>query len=152
MSPETIDVVGTEVCNNLFGDMNVEDIPIEIVDDLNDLTGHDDIRVTEVQGPPVCLFCPLSDEDHVLAAMKFSLVINPKSHPVRNFGVEKEMASLPTVTIRALGNGACLFNTFSLLLCGRDTYSAIIWHVICNYICNPVKHNFLALYFPTAYK
>ena len=33
---KTIDVVGSEVCNNPFGDMNVEDIPIEIVDDLND--------------------------------------------------------------------------------------------------------------------
>ena len=43
--------------------MSVEDIPIEIVDDLNDLTGDDDVKVTEVQGPLVCVFCPLSDED-----------------------------------------------------------------------------------------
>ena len=93
-----------------------------------------------------------SDEDCVCTAMKFCLVINPKSHPVRNFGVGKEMANPPTVSIRALGNGACLFNTFSLLLCGQDKYSAIIQHVICKYICNPVKHNFLSPYFPTAYK
>ena len=58
--------------------------------------------------------------------MNFSLVIKPKSHPVRNFGVGKEMASPPPILIRAVGNGACLFNAFSLLLCGQDTYSAII--------------------------
>ena len=115
---KTVDVVGFDVSKNPFGDMNVEDIPIQIVDDLNDLTGDDDVKVTEVQAPPVCLFCPLSDEDHVCAAMKFSLVISPKSHPVRNFGVGKEMASPPTILIRAVGNGACLFNAFSLLLCG----------------------------------
>ena len=51
---ETIDDGGTECSNNPFGDMNVEDIPIEIVDDLNDLTG-DEVMVTEVEEPPyVC--------------------------------------------------------------------------------------------------
>ena len=122
---KTIGVGGTECNSNPFGDMNVEDIPIEIVDDFNDLTG-DEVMVTEVEEPPVCAFSPLSDEDHVCMALKFSLVINPKSHPVKNFGVGKKMRNPPTVTVTALGNGACLFNTFSLLLCGRDTYSAII--------------------------
>ena len=86
---KTIDVGGTECNNNPFGDMNVEDIPIEIVDDLNNLTG-DEVIVTEVEEPPICLFSPLLDEDHVCTALKFSLVINPKSHPVKNFGVGKK--------------------------------------------------------------
>ena len=114
---ETIDVGCTECSNNLFGDMNVEDIWIEILDDLNDLTG-DEVTVTEVEELPVCLFSPSSDEDHVRMELKFSLVINPKFHLVKNIGVGKKMRDLPTVPVSALGNGACLFNMFSLLLCG----------------------------------
>ena len=57
-------------------------------------------------------------EDCVCVALKFSLVINPKSHPVKNFGVGKKMSNPPTGTVSALANGACLFNIFSLLLCG----------------------------------
>ena len=60
---ETIDVCGPYISNNNpFGDMNVLDIPIEIVDDLNDLNSID-VTVTEVQGPPACFFTPLTDED-----------------------------------------------------------------------------------------
>ena len=114
---KTIDVGGAECSNNPFGDMNVEDIPIEIVDDLNDLTG-DEVMVTEVEEPPICLFSPLSDEDCVCVELKFSFVINPKSHPVKHFGVGKKMSNPPTFTVSALANGACLFNTFLLLLCG----------------------------------
>ena len=112
---KTIGVGGTECNSNPFGDMNVEDIPIEIVDDFNDLTG-DEVMVTEVEEPPVCVFSPLSDEDCVCVALKFSLVINFVGKKMRN----------PTATVTALGNGTCLFKMFSLLLCGQDTYSAII--------------------------
>ena len=52
----------------------------------------------------------------------------------------------------AIGNGACLFNSFSMLLCGRDTYSVIIRHVLCNYISNPLKYNILQLYIPEEFK
>ena len=55
------------------------------------------------------------------------------------------------ITQSAKPNGACLFNSFSLQLCGRDTYSAIIRHVVCNYISNPVKHKWLQAYLPTKF-
>ena len=46
-----------------------------------------------------------------------------------------------------------VFSTgMSLLLCGRDIYSAIIRHVICNYIDNPVKHVFLKPFIPEKYE
>ena len=70
---ETIDVCSPHITKNPFGDMNVLDIPIEIVDDFSDLSSID-VTVTEVQGPPVCLFTPLSDEDQVSSALKFSLI------------------------------------------------------------------------------
>ena len=46
-----------------------------------------------------------------------------------------------------------VFSIHSHCFCVDETHtSAIIQHVICNYICNPVKHIFLSPYFPTAYK
>ena len=39
-----------------------------------------------------------------------------------------------------------------MLLAGRDTYSAIIHYVVCNYISNPVKFNWLQMYIPPKYK
>ena len=92
-------------------------IPIKIVDNLNDLNSID-VTVTEVQGPPACFFTPLTDEDQVCAALKFSLVINSKSDPVTNFGVGNIMSNPPKVSNPTVANGACLFNLFSLLLCG----------------------------------
>ena len=80
---ETIDV-GVE--RNSFGDMNVNEVPIEIVDDLNNESGVD-VTITVVEEPPLCLFTPVSDEDHIVAAMKFSLIINAKSHPVMYYGI-----------------------------------------------------------------
>ena len=147
---ETIDVCLATV-NNPFSDMNVNEIPIEIVDDLND-DSNVEVTVTGVEEPPVCIFKPVSDDDCVAAALNFSLVINAKSHPVQNFGIGEEISSPPNITLGAQGNGACLFNSSSLLLSGCETYSAIIRHVIYNYISNPVKHNFLSAYLPTSYK
>ena len=54
---ETIDVA---VERNPFGDMNVDEILIEIVDDLNNESGVD-VTVTAVEEPPVCLFTPVCD-------------------------------------------------------------------------------------------
>ena len=80
---ETIDV-GVE--RNSFGDMNVNEVPIEIVDDLNNESGVD-VTITVVEEPPLCLFTPVSDENCIVAAMKCSLVINAKSHPVMYCGI-----------------------------------------------------------------
>ena len=86
------------------------------------------------------------------AAFKFSLVINPKSHPVKNVSIGELLSHPPTINMPKIGNGACLFNSFSILLCGRDTYSAIIRHVLCNYISNPLKYNILQPYIPEVFK
>ena len=52
---------------------------------------------------------------------------------------------LPIITKWATGNGACLFNSFSLLLSGKELYNTFIRHAVCNYICEPrnwdkIKH------------
>ena len=47
---ETIDVGIEEIPNNPFGDMGVDQILIEIVGDLNDLS-DDDVTVTATEAP-----------------------------------------------------------------------------------------------------
>ena len=39
-----------------------------------------------------------------------------------------------------------------MLLAGRDTYITIIWHVVCNYISNPVKYKWLQAYILPKFK
>ena len=91
---ETIDV-GIE--RNPFGDMNVNEILIGKVDDLNNESGVD-VTVTAVEEPPVCLFMPVCDDDPVVAAIKFSLVINPKSHPVMYCGIGGKISTIGSTT------------------------------------------------------
>ena len=130
--------VGTEPMNFLLGNVNKDDIEIEIVEDLND--NHLPIH-----------FWPLGEVDRKVAAMTFSLVINSKTYPVRQSGFGEIISKPPPISIRAHDNGACLFNSFSILLSGRDMYSAIIRHVISIYIENPVKFTVLQLYIPQAF-
>ena len=84
--------------------------------------------------------------------MKFNLVITGKTHPVKFINVSKLCPYPPVITQAAKLNRACLFNSFSMLLAGRDTYSAIIHHVVCNYISNPVKYKWLQTYLAPKYK
>ena len=101
---------------------------------------------------PSVYFKPLNDDDWKIAGMKFNLVISEKSHKVEDRGVGNLCASPPVITLLAQGNGACLFNSFSMLLTGRDTFSVIIHHVVCNYISNPVKYKWLKAYIPSQFK
>ena len=87
-----------------------------------------------------------------MASIKFSLVLNLKEHKVNMEGNDTILKNPPTVTEKSRGDSACLFNTFSLLLSGRQTYNAIIRHVICNYIANPLKYGSIKSYLPTRYK
>ena len=148
----TIDVATETVPSpiNPWGDMNVKNIPIEIVDCFSDK--EDEIGVTDVSRGPKILFNPLNDEGQQVAAMKFNLVISAASYPVKFSGVGKPCCSPPMITISAKGNGAFLFNALSMFLTGRDTYNAIIRHVVYNYILNPVKYKCLQAYIPSRFK
>ena len=102
---------------NPWGNMNVNDIPIEIIDDFSD-TKHK-MLITDVTKKPSMYFKPLNDEDWKITAMKFNLVISEKNHQVEYRGVGNLCASPPVITLLAQGNGACLFNSFSMLLTER---------------------------------
>ena len=130
--------VGTELSTFPLCDLNVDNIEIEIVDDLN-----------KVEMP--VRFWPLGDNDRRIAALKFSLIINSKSHPVRCSSFGEIISKPPPISVKSKSDGVSLFNSLSILLTGRDTYSAIIRHVICNYIDNPVKFNKLKQYILTKF-
>ena len=156
----TIDVGTYEIISgagksntNPWGDMDVKDIPIEIVNDLHECNSNsDDTVMHELTPSSSSVFNLLCDEDRRIAAMKFNLVINGKSHPVNFSGLGNFCPCPPTIHHKAKANGACLFNAFSMLLTGRDMYSAIIGHVTCNYIANPIKFKNLRAYLPTQFK
>ena len=84
----------------------------------------------------------------LLAGLRFNLVLKTERHKVVNVGMGLPCKFPPEITVASCGDGACLFNSMSILMSGRDTYSAIIRHVVCNYICNPIKLPALKMYLP----
>ena len=119
---ETIDVVNDRNINQ-WGDIPVDDIPIEIVENLH-TDSDSSCDVIDVQTPPPMIFNPLSAKQYKIAGLKFFLVLNPSNHMVNNPGVGKMFNWDPVVTISAKLDGS--FNTFSILLAGRETYSTVI--------------------------
>ena len=85
-------------------------------------------------------------------ALKFNLVLKPLDTDLCYFGVGTNCKSPPFIKMNAWGDEACLFHSISILLSGKDTYSAIIRHVVCNYIRNPVKYAGLKMYIATHFK
>ena len=128
---------------NPCGDMNVQDIPIKNVEHLSDIDCDEDAIIVQSTDKTPLYFKPMNDDDRKIAALKFSLVINVQTHPVKFEGAGKICPCPPVITQSGKPNGACLFHSFSMLLSGRDTYSTIICHVVCNYISNLVKYKWL---------
>ena len=119
----TIDVsIESAVPVNPWGDMDVKDIPIEIIDHFSN--SEDSVQVYDSTPKTQVIFKPLTDDDRQIAALKFNLVITGKTHPVKFTGIDKMCPYPPVITQAAKLNGTCLFNSFSMLLAGR--------HIQCN--------------------
>ena len=99
--------VGSEPQNFPFWNvnMNIDDVEIEIVEDLNE------------DPLPTC-FWPLGDDNRKIAALKFNLVINAKTHPVRQTGFGEIISQPPLIFTSTHADGACLFYSLSILLTG----------------------------------
>ena len=120
-------------------------ISVELVDCLSDDENNTSTQIIWQMSSPTAKFVPLDDESRCLAAMKFKLVIKPQSSDLKYLGIGNACKSPPIITIYSHGDGTYLFNIISILMTGRDTYSAIIRHVVCNNITNPVKYGLLKL-------
>ena len=125
---ETIDV-GTkdlvEFTRNPWGDLDVNKIPIKIVDDLHD-TGDSKITITLHEKSEEPKFLPLNQEDHRIVGLKFGLTLNKTDHNLKFVGIGNVLPKPPVVTVSARADGACFFNSMSILLSGRDIYSSIL--------------------------
>ena len=119
-----------------------------VSDDENDTS----TQIIQQISSPTIKFVPFDDESRHLATIKFNLVIKPQSSDLKYSGNGNACKSPPIITICSHGEDTCLFNMISILMTGRDTYSAIIRHVVCNYISNPVKYGLIKMYIPLRYK
>ena len=135
---------------NLWGDMNVNDIPLDIDTDTDSSTNNEPVIVKEEQ-PPDVVFSPLSNIEWLNTAKKFYIKLRPSDHKICFKGIGLVFKHRPVVTIAAKPDGACLFNSMSLLLCGTDMYSQIIRHVICNYISQPQNYSKMQQHIPPQY-
>ena len=148
-----------------MGDMDVQEIPLDIkheeLDGMSDNTSINSSSssssssgshiITGIEKGPDVIFSPLSNIDHLNAAKKFHIKLRPSDHIVSHRGIGFVFKHKPVVTVSANPDGACLFNSISLLLSGSDVYSHVIRHVICNYICAKENHNKLAQHIPRLY-
>ena len=78
---ETIDVGNERVDHvlNLWGDLNVDEIPIEIVDDLHQ-TGDSDLTIVGEENQKEHKFILLNNDDCKQVGLKFGLALNNTNH------------------------------------------------------------------------
>ena len=98
--------------------MNVNDIRLVITDTDSSTTSEPMVEKTE-QAPEV-IFSPLSNIECLNSARNFHIKLKPSEHTIHFRGIGLVFKHKPFVTIAAKPNGACLFNSMSLLLCGSD--------------------------------
>ena len=118
--------------DNPMGNMDVNDIPMEIVS--NPIASDIELII----GTEKCIkkFEPLSDSNRKRIAMKFNFCVS-SIDKVEYTGNGNHCTCPPVITQKATGNRACLFNSFSILLSGKELYNTFIKHAVCNYICDP---------------
>ena len=117
--------------NNPWADMDVQDIPLDIKDEDSDISDESSISsssltVTAMEKGSDVIFSSLSDMECLNAARKFYVKLQLSDHTVSYRGIGLVFEHKPVVTVAAKPDGACLFNSISLLLCGSDVYSQII--------------------------
>ena len=118
--------------DNLWGNMDVNDIPMKVASD--PIASDNELIIGTDKG--IEKFEPLSDSNRKRIAMKFYFCVS-SIDKVEYTGNGNHCTSLPIITQRATGNGACLFNSLSILLSGKELYNTFIRHAVCNYICDP---------------
>lgn len=146
---------------NPWGDINVDDIPIEIVDDLfdgnesdsDDSEADEEIQVEE-PGWEKCrvTFNPLTDSERIAAAATMFVRLKVQHDSVNFRGSGNVFPKEPVVSIQAKPDGACLFNSISLFLTGTELYAAMLRHAVCNFICDEKNLQLIKVHLPVKYK
>ena len=97
-------------------------------------------------------FWLLQGLERISAGSRLYIKIHSDDRNVMFNGVRREFIRYPVHTITASGDGSYLFNSISLFLTGKEYFSVIIHHVICNYISFEDNKDRLALQIPSKYK
>ena len=95
---------------NPWGDMNVNDIPLDIDTDTDSSTKSEPIFV-KTEKPPDVVFSLLSNIEHLNSAKKFYIKLRPSEHTICFKGIGLVFKHRPVVTMAAKPSGACLFNS-----------------------------------------
>ena len=151
-SDESVISVGNYV--NPFGDIKVNNIPMEIVEDLH-IAEDDSVRVCSskvVKPADKVFFWLVQHLERILAGSRLYIKIHFDDRNVMFNGMGREFVRHPVYTITASGDGSCLFNSISLFLTGKEYYSATICHVICNYISCEDNKDSLVLQISNKYR
>ena len=135
---------------NPWGDMNVNDIPLDIDTDTDSSTKSEPV-IVKAEKPADVIFSPLSNMECLNSAKNFYIKLRPSKHTIHFKGIGLVFKHRPVITTAAKPNRACLFNSILLLLCGTDVYSQIIRHIICNYISHPQNYPKLQQQIPPQY-
>lgn len=97
-------------------------------------------------------FYPLDAEERSEAAKKLHVRVRMEEQNVQNRGIGEVFRTDPVVSIQAKPDGACLFNTLSLLVTGRDLYSFMFRHAICSFIADPKNDTVMKQHIPVEYQ
>ena len=100
--------------DNPWGDMNVNDIPLDIN---NDSSTDNEPVIVKSENPPDVVFSPLSNTECLNSAKKFYIKLRPSDHTICFKGIGLVFKHRPVVTIAAKPSGTCPFNSMSLFLC-----------------------------------
>ena len=109
-------------------ELNVNDIPIDIL--------HEDgmgMGMSLLKGPDPIYFYPLEEPHRIEAARKLHLRIKYPAE-IKFSGIGKLLVGPPVDMLNAKGNGACYYNSISILLTGTDLYHYLVRHVVCRFI------------------
>ena len=129
--------------DNPWGNINVNDIPMELVSD--PIASDNEVIIsTDKQ---IKKFEPLSESNRKRIAMKFNFCVS-SIDKAEYTGNGNHCTSPPIIRQKATGNGVCLFNSFSILLSGKELYNTFIRHAVCNYICNPKNWDKIKQFIP----
>ena len=90
---------------NLWGNMNVNGILLDIDTDTDSSTNNEPVIVKAEKPPDV--FSPLSNIERLNSAKKFYIKLRPSDHTIHFKGIGLVFKHRPVVTIAAKPNGAC---------------------------------------------
>lgn len=143
---------------NPFGDMNIDEIPMDIVDDSTKEAFDDETLdkepLIEVGNAPARTdyFNPLSNDARRESGKRLGFPIGRRPLDLEYAGVGNKLNGEPEIYYEAGKDGACYFRCISYEISGSEIYHTFVRHVVCNYIADELNSDKMLPYIPWVYK